>query len=84
MVRLLKISWLILLFFLPCGSFADEQIETKGNELPIATGAPFSGADQVFNLGKQHGQLLRVQIIKMYCRVAKCDEAMSKEDNQHE
>ncbi|MGL1089237.1 hypothetical protein [Vibrio vulnificus] len=80
----MKVSWLILLFFLPCGSFANEQTETEGHELPIATGAPFSGADQVFNLGKQHGQLLRAQIVKMYCSVAKCNEAMSKEENQHE
>lgn len=87
MARLLKVTWLTLLFVFPCALIANEQAEMMGQmaqKLPVATGEPFSGAEQVFNLGKEHGQLLRAQIIKVYCHVAKCDEAKGKEENPHE
>ena len=77
-------KFLYIIFFIlaisaasPYSEAQDKPSTTEEHELrhehSVSPGEPFSGAEQVFTLGKEHGIFLRKKLIKLYCKYFECE-----------
>lgn len=70
----LKIFAILVAAGFPFQSYAakDKNDVTQEGKENFVSGQPFSGADQVFQLGSEHGKYVRKWIIEKYCEFMEC------------